>query len=66
MPMRQRAAGTNLVASALNSGGVELRAVMNSPDQYTLVRAVEDARRILGNTSSPDDRGTRRERWNVC
>ena len=60
------AAETNFVAPALNSDGVELRAVMNNPDQDTLVRAIEDARRILGNTSSPGDRGTRRERWNVC
>jgi hypothetical protein len=38
---------------------------MNSPDHDTLIRAVEDARRILGNTLSRG-RGTQRERWNVC
>jgi hypothetical protein len=27
---------------------VELRTVMNNPDQDTIIRAVEDARRILG------------------
>ena len=27
---------------------MEFRAVMNNPDQDTLIRAVEDARRILG------------------
>jgi hypothetical protein len=32
----------------LDSRSVELRAVMNNPDQDTLIRAVEDARRILG------------------
>jgi hypothetical protein len=47
------AAGTNLVAPALNSGGVELRGVMNNPDEDTLVRGVEDARRILGEYIEP-------------
>jgi len=37
----------------LNSDGVELRAVMNNPDQDTLVRAIEDARRILGEYIEP-------------
>ena len=39
--------GTN-PPSALDSLSGALRAVMNSPDQDTLIRAVEDARRILG------------------
>ena len=47
------AAETNLVAPALNSAGVELRTVMNNPDQDTLVRAIEDARRILGEYIEP-------------
>jgi len=32
----------------LNPYSVELRGVMNSPDQETVLRAIEDARRILG------------------
>jgi hypothetical protein len=39
--------GTN-PPSPLDSLSVALRAVMNNPDQDTLIRAVEDARRILG------------------
>jgi hypothetical protein len=34
---------------------VELRAVMNSPDQYTLMRAVEDARRKYIEPGRPRD-----------
>jgi hypothetical protein len=34
---------------------------MNNPDHDTIIRAVEDARRILG-----EYRGARSERWNVC
>jgi hypothetical protein len=37
-------------------GSSELCAVMNSPDQDTLVRAIEDARRILAEHSQPDPR----------
>jgi hypothetical protein len=35
---------------------VELRAVMNNPDQDTLIRALEDARRILGEYIEPGQR----------
>ena len=45
-PQRQR--GTKIPPPILNPGFVELRTVMNNPDQDTLARAVEDARRILG------------------
>ena len=38
---------------------------MNNPDQDTLIRAVEDARRILGEYIGRD-RVMPRERWNVC
>jgi hypothetical protein len=48
---RQRGAGTNLPA---------LRAVMNNPDQETLIRAVEDARRILGEYIEPGPRDATR------
>ena len=44
--------GTN-PPSALDSLSGALRAVMNSPDQDTLIRAVEDARRILGEYVEP-------------
>ncbi len=33
---------------------------MNNPDQHTLVRAVEDARRILGEYIEPGPRDARR------
>jgi hypothetical protein len=42
--------------SRLIPGSVELRAVMNSPDQDTLIRAIEDARRILGEYIEPGPR----------
>jgi hypothetical protein len=44
----------------LNPGFVELRSVMNNPDQDTLVRAVEDARRILGEYMEPGPRDATR------
>ena len=49
--------GTKISPQSYNSGFVELRSVMNNPDQDTLVRAVEDARRILGEyiDSGPRD-----------
>jgi hypothetical protein len=40
--------------------GVELRVAMNNPDQDTLVRAVEDARRILGEYIQPGPRDATR------
>jgi len=40
----------------LDSPSVDLRAVMNNPDQDTLIRAVEDARRILGEYIEPGPR----------
>jgi hypothetical protein len=45
--MRQHAAGTKSTLPRLNPGSLELRAVMNNPDQDTWC-ALEDARRILG------------------
>ncbi len=39
---------------------MELYSVMNNPDQHTLVRAVEDARRILGEYIEPGPRDARR------
>ena len=45
--MRQRAAGTNRAAPLLNPQR-RCAPVMNNSDQDTLIRAVEDARRILG------------------
>jgi hypothetical protein len=39
---------------------VELRAVMNNPDQDTVIRAVEDARRVLGEYVAPGPRDARR------
>jgi hypothetical protein len=39
---------------------VELRAVMNNPDQDTLIRALEDARRILGEYIEPGPRDAAR------
>jgi hypothetical protein len=39
---------------------VGLLAVMNNPDQDTLIRAVEDARRILGEYLEPRPRGATR------
>jgi len=42
--------------SRLMLGSVELLAVMNSPDQNTLIRAIEDARRILGEYIEPGPR----------
>jgi len=39
---------------------VELRTVMNNPDQDTLMRAVEDARRILGEYIEPGSRDATR------
>jgi len=38
--------GNENSSSILNPSSRELRGVMNSPDQDTLLRAVEDARRI--------------------
>ena len=58
--LRQRAAGTNPTFPGLNSRSVELRVVMNSPDQDTLIRAVEDARRILGEYIEPGPRDATR------
>ena len=40
----------------LNPGSVELRGRMSNPDQETLLRAVEDARRILGEYIEPGQR----------
>jgi hypothetical protein len=37
-----------------------LRAVMNNPDQETVIRAVEDARRVLGEYVAPGPRDARR------
>jgi hypothetical protein len=54
--LRQGAAGTNLTFRGLNCRSVELRVVMNNPDQDTLIRAVEDARRILGEYIEPGPR----------
>ena len=39
---------------------MELRAVMNNPDQDTLIRAVEDARRIPGEHIEPGQRDATR------
>ena len=52
--------GNESSSPILNSGLVELRSVMNSPDQDTLVRAVEDARRILGEYMEPGPRDATR------
>jgi hypothetical protein len=57
---RQRGAGTNFPAPFLNPGSMELRAVMNNPDQETLIRPVEDARRILGEYIEPGPRDATR------
>jgi hypothetical protein len=38
---------------------------MNNPDQDILIRALEDARRVLGEYIEPD-REMRRERWSGC
>jgi hypothetical protein len=43
-------------ALRLNLGSVELRCLMTTPDQETLLRAVEDARRILGEYIEPGQR----------
>jgi hypothetical protein len=40
----------------LNPGSVELRGRMSNPDQETLLRAIEDARRILGEYLEPGQR----------
>jgi hypothetical protein len=53
---RQRSAGTKFLCLSLDRGYVELCAVMNNPDQDTLIRAVEDARRILGEYIAPGPR----------
>jgi len=37
----------------LNPYSVELLGVMNNPDQETVLRAIEDARRILGEYIEP-------------
>ena len=50
------AAGTKSGAMCLNLGSVESRGPMSSPDQETLLRAVEDARRILGEYIEPGQR----------
>jgi hypothetical protein len=55
MFLRQRVAGTNPPSLAWFPS-VELRAIMNNPDQDTLIRAVEDARRILGEYIEPGQR----------
>ena len=48
-PFRRRARCPERIhIPPLDSLSVELSAVMNNPDQDTLIRAVEDARRILG------------------
>jgi hypothetical protein len=60
--LKGRSAGTNLPAPFLNPGSTELRAVMNNPDQETLIRAVEDARRILGEYIEPGPRDVRYRR----
>ena len=57
---RQRGAGTNFPAPFLNPGSMELRAVMNNPDHDTLVRAIDDARRILGEYLEPGPRNATR------
>ena len=58
MILRQRATGTNtpspLIPPLWNC------AVMNNPDQDTLIRAVEDARRILGEYIEPGPRDATR------
>jgi hypothetical protein len=47
-------------AVRLNLGSVELRCLMSTPDQETLLRAVEDARRILGEFIEPGQRDAMR------
>jgi hypothetical protein len=44
----------------LDTPSVELRAIMNNPDQDTLIRAIEDARRILGEYIEPGPRDASR------
>ena len=44
----------------LESGQWCWRGVMNNPDQETLIRAVEDARRILGECIEPGPRDATR------
>lgn len=60
MILRQRAAGTNPPSQAWIPALWELRAVMNNPDHDTLIRAVEDARRILGEYIEPGPRDATR------
>jgi hypothetical protein len=43
-------------AARLNLGSVELCCLMSTPDQETLLRAVEDARRIPGEYIEPGQR----------
>src|ERR1700730_13763325 len=61
----------------LNPCPVELLGVMNNPDQETVLRAIEDARRILGEyieagqsdavaNHGASDSGTRQERCRAC
>jgi hypothetical protein len=43
--------------SAIESGfGLSCAAAMNNPDQDTVIRAIEDARRILGEYIAPGPR----------
>ncbi len=51
-------AGTNPAIPRLNP--FSRVAVMNNPDQNTLIRAVEDARRILGEYIEPGPRDAKR------
>jgi hypothetical protein len=60
MILRQRVAGTKSTFHRLISRSVELRAAMNNPDQDTIIRAVEDARRILGEYIEPGPRDATR------
>ena len=52
--------GTNLPFRQLNPRFCRLRAFMNSPDQDTLLRAIEDARRVLGEYIEPGPRDATR------
>jgi hypothetical protein len=55
-----RGHGTNRLAPVLTVVPQALRSVMNNPDQDTVLRAIEDARRILGEYIEPGPRDATR------
>ena len=59
-PMINSAPPERIRLPPLDSPSVESHAVMNNPDHDTLIRAVEDARRILGEYIEPGPRDATR------